>query len=441
MTVARKISGKAVFFAWFILLLVLLIVLLFPSAQVWSLLFLPILIATHKLETGRYTPLTPVDLPIVVMLIMIVGAVFATFDLAFSSQKIVNLLIGIAIFYAVTSFGSQSSLYLLAGSSIQVMMGMGIGVVALFSTSWTSKIPILENIVGYLPKNWMTLPGAAGGINPNELSGVLLWSLPLSLALSYILIYRARDLNSLLNARVLRLFRIVAFLGTLLLLLLLLLAQSRSAFIGIFVSFIFMVLVAVTRTRSRRVKILISTFMIFLAIGSFILFLMAAPSGGELGNSDNDFGLSFEEARQEIWSRAVYGIKDFPITGMGLGTFRRVVPVLYPFFRISPSTDIGHAHNHFLQTALDLGLVGLVGYVGLWIGAGVALWQMWEKSSSFLRFIVLGLSGCLIAYFIYGITDAVALGARPGFLFWSLFGLVMAAYKIISKTNGSVSPI
>lgn len=54
------------------------------------------------------------------------------------------------------------------------------------------------------------------------------------------------------------------------------------------------------------------------------------------------------EARVEIWSRAVYAIQDFPFTGCGLGTFRRIVPILYPLFLISSDADIGHAHNLFL---------------------------------------------------------------------------------------------
>jgi O-antigen ligase len=31
--------------------------------------------------------------------------------------------------------------------------------------------------------------------------------------------------------------------------------------------------------------------------------------------------------RMELWSRAIYGIQDFPITGMGMNAFRKVMPV------------------------------------------------------------------------------------------------------------------
>ena len=78
--------------------------------------------------------------------------------------------------------------------------------------------------------------------------------------------------------------------------------------------------------------------------------------------------------RQEVWRAALWGIADFPFTGMGLGTFREIARVLYPL-NVSPTYDIAHAHNHFLQTGLDLGLLGLVAYVALWMGAGYLLWQ------------------------------------------------------------------
>jgi O-antigen ligase len=45
----------------------------------------------------------------------------------------------------------------------------------------------------------------------------------------------------------------------------------------------------------------------------------------------------------------------------------RVVPVLYPLFTVPLDSDIAHAHNIFLQTALDLGIPGLVAYLALLI--------------------------------------------------------------------------
>jgi putative inorganic carbon (HCO3(-)) transporter len=55
------------------------------------------------------------------------------------------------------------------------------------------------------------------------------------------------------------------------------------------------------------------------------------------------------------------------------------VPILYPFFTVPPDTDIAHAHNIFLQTALDLGIPGLVAYLALLGSALVVCWQVAVK--------------------------------------------------------------
>jgi len=59
---------------------------------------------------------------------------------------------------------------------------------------------------------------------------------------------------------------------------------------------------------------------------------LARPGIG-VGYRDNEgTTLTTVSGRVEVWSRALYGIQDFPFTGMGMNAFRRVVPVLYPCF-------------------------------------------------------------------------------------------------------------
>jgi putative inorganic carbon (HCO3(-)) transporter len=63
----------------------------------------------------------------------------------------------------------------------------------------------------------------------------------------------------------------------------------------------------------------------------------------------------FDE-RVEIWQRALFAIQDFSFTGVGLGMFNRVIPLLYPYFLIAPDLDIPDAHNLLLQVGVDLGM-------------------------------------------------------------------------------------
>jgi hypothetical protein len=137
--------------------------------------------------------------------------------------------------------------------------------------------------------------------------------------------------------------------------------------------------------------------------------------------------------RVEIWNRALYAIQDFPFTGCGLGTFRRVVHILYPLFLASPDFDIAHAHNIFLQTALDLGLPGLVAYLAL---LGIALatcWRCARRGGPLVRATALGLAAGLVGLHVYGLADAVALGSKPGVAFWFALGLIAALPRVVEQ--------
>jgi hypothetical protein len=64
------------------------------------------------------------------------------------------------------------------------------------------------------------------------------------------------------------------------------------------------------------------------------------------------------------------------------------------------------------------------------------LWRSWRYSSSFwLRLLAVGLGANLVAYGVYGMVDAVALGARPGFIFWLLLGLIAGLYRNVERSR------
>jgi putative inorganic carbon (HCO3(-)) transporter len=141
----------------------------------------------------------------------------------------------------------------------------------------------------------------------------------------------------------------------------------------------------------------------------------------------------------EVWSRALYAIQDFPFTGTGMNNFRRIMPVLYPAFLVSPDYDIGHAHNHLLQVALDLGLPGLVAYAAIWLITVTMLFGMWQRSRARItRAMAAGLGAGLVAFFVYGMTDAIALGAKPGVIFWALLALASAFFLSPESSEAQV---
>lgn len=138
------------------------------------------------------------------------------------------------------------------------------------------------------------------------------------------------------------------------------------------------------------------------------------------------------QGRLEIWSRALYALREFPITGMSMNGFRELVQILYPILSRSPDVDIAHAHNHLLQAGLDLGIPGLIAYLSIWIISAGLLWSAWHNSTDITdQVLILGLSGSLTAAWMFGLLDAIALGAKPGFLWWLLLALLVAVWESV----------
>jgi putative inorganic carbon (HCO3(-)) transporter len=105
--------------------------------------------------------------------------------------------------------------------------------------------------------------------------------------------------------------------------------------------------------------------------------------------------------------------------------FRRVMPVMYPALLTRPDVDVAHAHNHLLQVALDIGLPGLVAYLALWCGAAALLISVYRNSR-----VISGLAAGMVAYFAFGTSDAIALGAKVGIFFWVALGIIVAEKRL-----------
>jgi len=131
------------------------------------------------------------------------------------------------------------------------------------------------------------------------------------------------------------------------------------------------------------------------------------------------------DGRIEIWNRALYALHDFPFTGIGIGTFNKVIPLLYPYFLWTPAQEIPHAHNLLLQVGIDLGLIGLIAQVALWINLFWMLFTLLRRhTDSAVRVLAAGAFGSLIAMLLHGLVDAVTWGNKLAFLPWWLYALI-----------------
>lgn len=459
---------------------------LFPSAKrSLVLLIIPITWILHwalvrsderstKLNSGSvvrepqsWFPVTPLNLAMLLLAVMVLISLWTTYDLSISLGKIAGIVLGFGIYYTVTRLSaSKRGFWVSLGAFLSI--GLGIAVLGLFGTNWfTTKITILNPISSRLPALIIGMQGAQSGFQPNEVAGTLIWILPLVLSLFALIIVRLQDIAITFRKTPKIIICLILMIISLVMTVVLVLTQSRGAYIGFSITILLLILV----TLPKKWKWGFISGLGFVIILSGVLLSAHWREVQDWFSGDNllensTFSINSLEGRLTIWSNAIKGIQDFPFTGMGLNTFRTLNNLLYPNSEIPPEFDLGHAHNEFLQVGVELGTPGMIAFISLYIGAAWMLIKTWKRTfllkqspelenpeyngkqglgilayGPLTRSILLGLGGGLLAHFLYGLTDAVALGAKPGFVFWALLGLITGLFSLIYKPNHLVDQV
>ncbi len=404
--------------------------LVFPTVRPrWTVVALVALAAVWLLRWALRRepwPLTPFNGALLLFALMIPVAIRVSVAPEFSYPDGIRLVLGLAVFRYI-GFLARTRRRLIWASIVFCLAGLlatGIGVIAV---QWPEKAAFLSPLTEHLPRLIALFPEDQGppGVHPNQLAAILMIFLPLAVTLTMCWPYDGRS-----TWRKVPLLVTVAVWGALTGSTLLL-TQSRSGWIGGWAGIAAaLALLGSTLPRSWRKWTVWGTcaVLIILPLGWIV---HIGPEGiSHLWENPADEtavgSLNTLVFRQEVWRWALVGVRDFPFTGCGLGAFRRVARILYPLdpLKVSPNYDIGHAHNIFLQTALDLGIPGLVAYVALLLVAGAACWNVARQGDPLTRPLAIGLAAGLLALHTYGMTDAMALGSKLAVVFWFALGLI-----------------
>jgi putative inorganic carbon (HCO3(-)) transporter len=198
-------------------------------------------------------------------------------------------------------------------------------------------------------------------VNRNHMATWLVMALPL--VMGYVFARFAdrssgRSLVAAVDARMVWLMAAAAmiFVG-------IVVSLSRSAAVATLSSGIFVALAAMRRRRSRAWLAVLGTAAVF------VLILVAIPRSVDLGmRFENPRLVTTTWTRQQIWRETLPIVRDFPITGTGVGTYPTAMLVYQQSDR---RLFFNQAHNQYLQIAAEGG-VGLV-LLMLWALVAFAL--------------------------------------------------------------------
>jgi putative inorganic carbon (HCO3(-)) transporter len=375
--------------------------LLFPGR--WTLPAFSVIVLTwlcRWLAVGRLTVSTPVDVAIVLIVLMALIGFYASVDTSLGLPALWRIVLGVAVFYGlVNGLGSEVQLRWLPTALI--LCSLALALISLIGTEWSAvRLFDLPQVYAHLPSLLRDIQDQQA-FHPRIMGMALVTLLPIPLAL--LLFAQGKRLRLLAGLTALLVGTTVA------------LTQSLQAAFGIACAALFL-----GACWNRWVLVCVPLILFASVLGLQHYGLQQAANA--LLSLDDPLGIAVV-LRLDIWSRALAMIHDMPYTGIGLDQFAVIQTNYYTGFLLGPEP---HAHNLFLQVALDLGLPGLFALWWIVLGLGHAAVKAYPRyQDPDLRALLLGALAGGVSCLASGLLDTIWT-AKPAFLLWLLLGVVAA---------------
>ncbi|SHM58504.1 O-antigen ligase [Caldanaerovirga acetigignens] len=233
--------------------------------------------------------------------------------------------------------------------------------------------------------------------NPNVLAEYLVFAIPVVLAFIWT------------SDKVGRKLKFCGMLG--IILTCLVMTLSRGGWLGLAVAVLVFAL-AVDRRLFAVLMLIAALSPVFLPT----VIINRIASIGSLEDSSNAY-------RVTIWVATLRMLKDYWLTGLGLGL--RAFSRVYRDYMIA-GTPALHAHNFYLQLGLEMGILGLVSFI----------WFVWAELKEVTRIMRVGnikkavfavaIAGAISGHLFHGLFDHVWFSPRIGMTFWEMAGILAA---------------
>jgi len=291
-----------------------------------------------------------------------------------------------------------------------------IALIGLTATQWTVKSEVFTELIKALNGLPSSIPFfRRNSINPNEIGGVLAWTVPFCAVLILYPWHKDKWAWRVVTGAI-----FFAGAGALVL------GQSRFALIGVLGALTLAFIALLPTLRLRLIAIAVIGVVGILQLG--VLLNVFNDDAGEIGLSDRDERTTSQ--RFALWNSAIAIIQDYPLTGVGLNNFR-FTPVRedYPIIG-HPQLKPPHAHNEILQIGTDLGIGGMILFIGFHVALAWYLWITYRHGVRPSQIVAVAAGAGILAHGGFSIGDAIPIWDRFHFVFWILVGIGMASYHL-----------
>lgn len=371
---------------------------LFPSRWTWAALLLILFTWLSRwISMGKPTSSTPVDMAILLLLCMAVVGFSVSPEPTTSLAALWRIVLGVAVFYGLVN-GLQDNARLQRLPVALILLSLFLTLLTWLGTGWDAvRLFRLPQVYERLPRLLRDFQDQ-NPFHPRVMGVALatIWPMPAAL----LLFFPSKQ------------HRLWAGITALVMGLTIMLTQSLQAAVGMAGALLFLGI-------CWHPLFLLSVPLLLGLLLTGLRYYGTARAANVLLSPANPLGIAVT-LRLDIWSRALAMIYDMPYTGVGLDMFPVIQSNFYPGVMIGPEP---HAHQLFLQIALDLGIPGLLAFLWLLVSLSLAAVRAYRRcQNAQQRAILLGVLGSIVSYMASGFLDTIW-AAKPVVLFWFVLGI------------------
>jgi putative inorganic carbon (hco3(-)) transporter len=362
-------------------------------------------------HSARHPLTSPLTIPVLLLLLWLPVTLWAATDRPTAWAAAGYLLFGLALFLALTNWAPlRTHPEWLAWSLLAI--GVGLALVSPPIVEWKPQFRLF-----YLPlyDQLTSIPLDLGDtIHANVLAAALVIVFPLFLSL---IIWQMRTGYRWLALVSAALAFVVFFM--------VILTQSRGGYLALGCSLAIVTLLHWPALWYTAPVLVVAGIVAVNQIGLTTL-LNAFSADSAIGGWSE---------RIHIWTQAYHALTDFALTGIGIGNFTTVIPLLYPLR--AQITDFPHAHNLLLQIGVDLGLPGLIVYLAIQMLLFIMALSVLRDHArnSLIWALASGVFTGLAALQIHGLLDAATWGLKLAFVPWLLYALITLLFLHAQQTR------
>jgi len=137
--------------------------------------------------------------------------------------------------------------------------------------------------------------------------------------------------------------------------------------------------------------------------------------------------------RLYIWTSALHMIRDFGLTGIGLGP-GNFTP-LYAGYCDPNAAVAQHSHMLYLEVWLEMGLLGIVSFLCLYLGLIRKGLRAMNHADPMLRYVLIACISSLVGVSFVGAAEYIWFYPRVLFAFFILIGITLSAVKLAEESK------